>query len=169
MKIAAGLIAIALAIALQSTLARFLIAGTVAVDLVLVVVVYVALTSGPVGGMFAGTLAGLVQDALSTGVIGIGGLAKTVVGFLVGVFGQQFIVTTPLPRFVMFLAASMLHSAVSIGLYVLLGLRAFPASPWTAVTGQAVGNAAVGMIAFTVIERLPGAIERRRMAKRMRD
>jgi hypothetical protein len=69
----------------------------------------------------------------------------------------------------MFLAASMLHSAVSIGLYVLLGLRTFPASPWAAVTGQAVGNAAVGMIAFTVIERLPGAIERRRMAKRMRD
>ncbi len=169
MKAAGGLVAIALAIALQSTMARFLIAGTVAVDLVLVVVVYVALTSGPVGGMFAGTLAGLVQDALSTGVIGIGGLAKSIVGFLVGVFGQQFIVTAPLPRFVMFLAASMLHSAISIGLYVLLGLRTFPASPWAAVTSQAVGNAAVGMIAFTLVERLPGALERRRMSKRVRD
>jgi rod shape-determining protein MreD len=168
-KVAAGLIAIVLAIALQSTLAGFLIAGTVAFDLVLVVVVYIALSAGPVGGMFAGTLAGLVQDALSTGVIGIGGLAKTIVGFLVGVFGQQFIVTAPLPRFVMFLAASMLHSAISIGLYVLLGLRTFPASPWAAVTGQAVGNAAVGMIAFTLVERLPGAMERRRMTKRVRD
>ena len=44
--------------------------GTVAVDLVLVVVVYVALTSGPMTGMLCGTAAGLAQDALSTGVIG---------------------------------------------------------------------------------------------------
>jgi hypothetical protein len=69
----------------------------------------------------------------------------------------------------MFLAASMLHSAISIGLYVLLGLRTFPASPWAAVTSQAVGNAAVGMIAFTLVERVPGALERRRVAKRVRD
>jgi rod shape-determining protein MreD len=168
-KAVGALVAIALAIALQSTLARFLIGGTVAVDLVLVVVVYIALTTGPVGGMLAGTLAGLVQDSLSTGVIGIGGLANSIVGFLVGVIGQQFIVTTPLPRFVMFLAASMLHSAISIGLYVLLGLRTFPASPWAAVTSQAVGNAAVGMIAFTLVERVPVALERRRVAKRVRD
>ena len=35
--------------------------------------------------MLTGSLAGLVQDALTTGVIGIGGLAKTVVGFLSGI------------------------------------------------------------------------------------
>ena len=169
MKAVGALVAIALAIALQSTLARFLIGGTVAVDLVLVVVVYIALTTGPVGGMLAGTLAGLVQDSLSTGVIGIGGLANSIVGFLVGVVGQQFIVTTPLPRFVMFLAASMLHSAISIGLYVMLGLRTFPTSPWAAVTSQALGNAAVGMVAFTLVERLPSALERRRLSKRVRD
>ena len=50
-------------------------------DLVLVVVVYVALTTGPVSGMLAGSVAGLIQDALSSGVIGIGGLAKSIVGF----------------------------------------------------------------------------------------
>ena len=35
--------------------------------------------------MTTGTIAGLVQDALSTGVIGIGGLAKTIVGFGTGI------------------------------------------------------------------------------------
>ena len=94
------LIAIALALALQTTLARFLVGGTAALDLVLVVVVYVALTSGPVTGMLAGSLAGIVQDALSSGVIGIGGLANSIVGFLAGVIGQQFIVTAALPRLV---------------------------------------------------------------------
>jgi rod shape-determining protein MreD len=165
---AAGvLVAIALALALQTTLARFLIGGTAAVDLVLVVVIYVALTSGPGRGMLAGSAAGIVQDALSSGVIGIGGLAKSIVGFLAGVIGQQFIVTAALPRFVMFMAATVLHSAVFMGLYVLLGLRTFP-SPWAAVLSQAVGNAVVGLVAFFIVERLPGAVERRRVTRRAR-
>lgn len=166
MRVVGVLVAIALALALQTTLAQFLIGGTVALDLVLVVVVYVALTSGPVTGMFAGSLAGIIQDALSSGVIGIGGLAKSIVGFLAGAFGQQFIVTAALPRMVMFLAATAAHAAVFMGLYVLLGLRSFPA-PWTAIVSQALTNAAVGIIAFTIIESLPGVVERRRVRKRL--
>ena len=137
-----------------------------AVDLVLVVVVYVALTYGPVTGMFAGSLAGIVQDALSSGVIGIGGLAKSIVGFVVGAIGQQFIVTAGLPRLMIFLAATAAHAAVFMGLYVLLGLRSFPA-PWAAILSQALGNAAIGMIAFTIIESLPGMVERRRLRRRL--
>ncbi len=161
MKAAGVLIAIALALALQTTLARFVVGGTAALDLVLVVVVYVALTTGPVSGLLAGSVAGIIQDALSSGVIGIGGLAKSIVGFAAGVIGQQFIVTAALPRFVMFLGATALHAAVFMGLYVLLELRTFPA-PWAAIASQAVVNAAVGMIAFTIIESLPGFVERRR-------
>ena len=166
MKIAGVLVAIALALALQTTLTRFVVGGTAAIDLVLVVVVYVALTTGPGTGMLAGSVAGIIQDALSSGVIGIGGLAKSLVGFLAGVIGQQFIVTAALPRFVMFLAATVVHSAMFMGLYVLLGLRSFP-SPYAAVVSQAVGNAAVGMIAFTIIEMLPGVMERRRVRRRL--
>ena len=166
MRVVGVLIAIALALALQTTLARFLVGGTAAIDLVLVVVVYVALTSGPITGMFAGSLAGLIQDALSSGVIGIGGLAKSIVGFLTGVIGQQFIVTAALPRFVMFLGATVMHAAAFMGLYMLLGLRSFP-SPWAAIMSQALGNAVVGMVAFLIIESLPGMAERRRMRKRL--
>ncbi|OFW16298.1 MAG: rod shape-determining protein MreD [Acidobacteria bacterium RIFCSPLOWO2_12_FULL_67_14] len=166
MRAVGVLIAIAMAIALQTTLARFLVAGTAAVDLVLVVVIYVALTGGAVTGMLAGSFAGIIQDALSSGVIGIGGLAKLIVGFLAGAIGQQFIVTSALPRFLTFLVATVVHAAVFMGLYVLLGLRSFP-SPWTAILSQAVGNAAVGMIAFTVLESLPGVAERRRAKRRM--
>jgi rod shape-determining protein MreD len=160
-KAAGVLVAIALALALQTTLARFVVGGTAALDLVLVVVVYVALTTGPVTGLLAGSVAGIIQDALSSGVIGIGGLAKSIVGFVAGVIGQQFIVTAALPRFVMFLGATALHAAIFMGLYVVLELREFPA-PWAAIASQAVVNAAVGMIAFTIIESLPGFVERRR-------
>jgi len=164
-KAGASLLAIAIALALQTTLTRFAVGGTGALDVVLVAVIYVALTTGPVGGMLAGTVAGLVQDALSSGVIGIGGLAKTLVGFLVGAFGQQFIVTAALPRFVMFVAATALHAAVFMGLYVALGLRVF-SSPWTAIASQALGNAVVGLVSFAVIESLPGMVERRRGRRR---
>jgi hypothetical protein len=61
-----------------------------------------------------------VQDALSSGVIGIGGLAKTLVGFLAGIIGTQFIVAQSLPRFVVFFGATVLHAVVFMGLYVLL-------------------------------------------------
>jgi rod shape-determining protein MreD len=163
---AAVVVAIALALALQTTLARFVVGGTAAIDLVLVVVVYVALTTGPVTGLLAGSAAGLIQDALSSGVIGIGGLAKAIVGFFAGVIGQQFIVTAALPRFVMFVAATIVNAAVFMGLYMVLELRTFP-SPYAAIASQAFGNAIAGMIAFTIIESLPGVMERRRIRRRL--
>jgi rod shape-determining protein MreD len=159
---AAGILAaVAVALALQTTLSRVAIRSTVAVDLVLVVVVYVALTSGPATGLLTGAFAGLVQDSLSSSVIGIGGLAKTIVGFLAGIIGSQFIVAQSLPRFVVFFGATVLHAVVFMGLYVLLGLRQF-GTPYAAVAGQAAANAVIGVVAFQLVELLPGAVERRK-------
>jgi rod shape-determining protein MreD len=111
----------------------------------------------------------LLQDALASGILGIGGLAKTIVGFLAGVIGTQFIVAQPLPRFVVFFAATLLHAIVFIGLYVVLDLNKYRAPyPYAGVTGQALGNAIVGVVAFQLVELLPGAIERRRARDRSR-
>lgn len=159
------LLVIALALALQTTLAQFIVGGAVAIDLVLVAVVYVALTTGPIGGMLAGSAAGLIEDALSSGVIGIGGLAKSIVGFGAGVVGQQFIVTAALPRLVMFVGATAAHALVFMGLYTVLGLRTF-SSPWAALGAQAVGNSVVGVMVVSMIDALPGMVERRRAGRR---
>jgi len=164
---AAGVIlAVAAALALQTTLAWFVTRGTVAVDFVLVAVVYVALTTGPTAGLLAGTLGGLAQDALTSGgITGIGGLAKTIVGFVTGIVGTQFIVVQSVPRFVVFFVATVVHQAVFIGLYVLLDARHF-GTPYADVAEQAVGNAVVGVVAFQMVELLPGAMERRRAGKK---
>ena len=164
MKTISVIVGVAGALALQTTLARFLVRGQLTVDLVLVVVVYFALMFGPTTGLLTGAFAGLVQDALSTSVIGIGGLAKTIVGFLAGVIGTQFIVAQPLPRFVVFFCATLLHAVIFMGLYVLLDLRQF-GTPYAAVAGQATANAVAGVVAFQLVELLPGAVERRRAAK----
>ncbi len=164
MRTAGVILAVVAALALQTTLARFLVRGAAAIDLVLVVVVYVALTFGPATGLLTGTFAGIIQDALSHGIIGIGGLAKTIVGFLAGVVGTQFIVANSLPRFVVFFGATVLHAVVFMGLYVVLDVRHF-GTPYAAVAGQATANAIVGVVAFQLVELLPGAVERRRAAR----
>jgi len=163
-KAAGIIVALAAALAFQQTILARYVRGTLYLDLVLVAVIYVALTSGPLTGLWTGTFAGLLQDAMTTGVIGIGGLAKTLVGFLTGIVGTQFIVAQPLPRFCVFFGATVLHQLVFIGLNTLLDLRHF-GSPYAAVAGLAAGNAVVGVVAFQLVELLPGAVERRRAAK----
>lgn len=162
MRSAWVLLATVLAVAVQTTLNRY-VAGHY-LDLGLVVVVYSALTAGQVAGVLTGSLAGLFQDAMSGGVIGMAGLSNTIVGFLAGTVGTQFIVTHTFPRFVVFFAATIVNVAVFIGLNELLGLRPF-GFPAAQVAGQALGNAVVGVLAFNIIESLPGAIERRRAAR----
>ena len=184
MKTAGVFLAITAALVLQTTLADFGVRGTGAIDLVLVVVVYVALASGPVAGLLAGALGGLAQDCLSaTGVaavsatgaitltraiIGVGGLAKTMVGFGVGVLGTQFIVAGLVPRLFVFFAATVAHAAIFLSLSVILDLR-LDSVPYGVLMTQAIGNAIIGGVAFQVIEGLPGFVERRRaMRGRMR-
>jgi hypothetical protein len=67
----------------------------------------------------------------------------------------------------MFVAATVVHSTLFMGMYAALGLRQFP-SPWAAVLSQALANAVVGIIGFAIIESLPGAIERRRFRRSKR-
>lgn len=167
MKAARVLLGLAAALAVQTTLGTWVVPGTAALDLVLIVVVYVALTSGPTAGLLAGTVGGLAQDALSSGVLGIGGLAKTLVGYGVGVLGTQFIITAAAPRFVVFALATVAHAAVFIGLYVVLDLRVFP-TPWAGVVTQAVGNGLLGVLIGRAVEILPGMLARRRERRSMR-
>ena len=156
------LAALAVALIIQTSLP-----AAAPVDLVLVVVVASALASGPMTGLVAGTLGGLIQDALSTGILGMGGLAKTVVGFAAGRFATQFIVTATIPRLLVFAAATTAHAALFMGLYSLLGLRSFP-DPVTSVATQAVANAVIGVVGVRMVDAFPGMVERRRANRGMR-
>ena len=82
--------------------------------------------SGRLPGCWPARAGGLIQDALAGGIIGIGGLAKTLVGFVVGVLGAQFIVSQPLPRFVMFVGATVVHELCFQALYALVESRGVP-------------------------------------------
>src|SRR5829696_2705809 len=125
MKAAGVLLALVGALALQTTLSGLTITGARMINLVVVAVVYVALLYGPVAGLLAGTAGGLAQDALAGGIVGVGSLSKTIVGFLAGLLGAQFIVAQPLPRFVMFVSASVLHEVCYQALSAVVEVRPF--------------------------------------------
>jgi rod shape-determining protein MreD len=147
------------ALVLQTTLARYLVRGSVGVDLVLVVVVYLSLKAGPTVGILTGTVAGLMQDSLMTGIVGIGSLGKTVVGYLAGTVGRAFIVMQPVPRFLVFLAATLLEMTLVTALRAIVtpGPAAVPVG---AIVAQAFGNSLVGIVLFQLTETLPRKGER---------
>ena len=185
MKAAAITLMIIMALALQTSLARFLTPGGGLVDFVFIAVVYIALSSGPTAGMIAGAVAGLSQDALAASgtlsvvigsdrgvttqsIIGIGSLAKTVVGFFAGIIGSQFIVARPLPRALVFFTATVTHAIIFIGLYRVID-RGYTQSSMGAILSQAGANALVGVLVFQIADFLPNFVDRRRsMGGRMR-
>ena len=161
MKTAGVLLALVVALAVQTTLSGLTMTGASMVNLVIVAVVYAALVFGPITGLMAGTAGGLAQDALAGGIVGIGSLSKTIIGFLSGLLGSQFIVAQPFPRFVMFVGASLVHELCFQGLYALIEARAFRVH-YSPLLIQAAINGVVGLAAFFVVEQMPGMLQRRR-------
>ena len=161
MKTVGVLLALVAALALQTTISGLTMGGARMVNLVVVAVVYIALMFGPGMGLLAGTVGGLLQDALAGGIVGIGSLAKTLVGFFSGLLGTHFIVAHPVPRFVMFVGATAVHEVCFQGLYALVEARAFRLHYGPLLTHAAI-NATVGLAVFFVVERGPRLLQRRR-------
>lgn len=162
---ALGLIAaIAIAVALQTSLARFTVGTRWAFDLVLVAVVYIALRWGPSAGVIGGSLGGLIQDALAGGTIGVGGLAKTIVGFGAGVIGSQFIVARPLPRMIMVAGSTVVGRLVVTGLHGMIDLQ-WPGLSLVALLSETALNALAAFVLFQGMESLPAMLRNRPMRR----
>ena len=161
MKTVVVLVGVGAALTLQTTLSGLLIGRMLTVNLVLVAVVCAALAFGAVTGAVAGTVGGLAQDALAGGIVGIGGLSETVIGFVVGLLGAQFIMSGFVARFMMFAAATFVHAAVFEVLSALAGGRPF-ALRWGATGVQALVNAVIGVTIFWIVEHGPETLARRR-------
>ena len=165
MRVAWVAFALAAALAIQTTLVE-MVAGTGApLDLVLMVVMVVAIVNGPRAGLWTGTFGGLLQDALSGGVIGMGGLAKTVVGYLGGQFAAQFMVTRLWHKALVFVGGSMLHAALFVGGYSLLFEDRVVVTQRDLLM-QAAANTVVGLVVAVGLQTIPDEAERQRLRGR---
>ena len=149
---------VALALAAQTTLTR-LVGVAIDVDFLLIVVVFVALSRGPIVGLWAGTVGGLAQDLLSGGIVGVSGLAKSLVGFTVGWLGVHFLTSRAWHRVLILFVSTLVHAAWFVGVYTLIAPGAPPAA-WTCVLTQAGANALVGIVAAATCEHGPGMWKR---------
>lgn len=165
MKVTRVLLTVAVALTLQMALARFAVGGRWVFDLVLMGVVYAALRWGPVSGMWAGTIGGLMQDALGGDLVGLGGLAKTVAGMGAGVAGAQFVVARPLARAGMVAAVTVLHRLMVVGLLAAVD-QDWSGVPWTAMLTETGVNAVAGLLAFQLTDMVPGAVRQTRNRRR---
>jgi len=165
MKLAWVLLTTFIAVTLQATLARFTVGGRWVFDLVLVGVVYAALVWGPVAGMLAGTIGGAIQDLLAGGIVGVGGLVKTLIGYGAGAIGAQFVLAKPQARTIIVAGATVAHRLAVIGLNALIEQH-WSGVPWPAILGETVLNSLVALVAFQAAEALPGAVERGRARRR---
>jgi rod shape-determining protein MreD len=159
------LLAIFIAVVLQATLARYMVGGRWVFDLVLVGVVYSALQQGAMAGIVAGTIGGLLQDTLSGGILGIGGLTKTITGYVTGGIGTQFVVAKPYARAIIVAGATLLNRSMAIGLDGMIH-QAWPPVSWAAILGETVANTVVGFIVFSAASAVPGAVNRGRFRRR---
>jgi rod shape-determining protein MreD len=79
-----------------------------------VVVLYFAVRRGEVFGALLGTMCGLVQDAFSLGVFGVGGLTKTLLGFWAGYVSRRVDVAAPSHNALFMLTMAALETALWI-------------------------------------------------------
>jgi rod shape-determining protein MreD len=164
-KPAAILATVVVSVFLQATLARYTVGGGWAFDLVLVGVVFAGLEWGPVAGILAGTIGGLLQDTLAGDIVGIGGLAKTVTGFLAGLIGTQFVLARPQARVLVAAAATIVHRVMIVGLHALIDQR-WPGLAWGAMLAETGVNTACALVLFAASSAAPGLITRQRMSRR---
>ena len=154
-------IAVAVAVTAQTTYALFVNGTSANVDFPLVVVVFAALSGGPIVGLWTGVAAGLGQDLLSGGIVGVSGLSKSLVGFAVGAVGVQFVLTGIWHRVLALVAATIVNTLCFVGVYGLIPTTG-PAVMWADVPIQGIANGVAGAIAIGVIEYVPGMWNRMR-------
>ena len=122
-------------------------------DPFLLVVAYCALSGGEAHGMLAGAAAGWVQDALFGGrVLGIAALSKLLLGFVLGLAGGRFLISSVAAR-----ALTVFLAALADGLFVpwlasVFALEVLPQGPLV-LLGRAALNALVAGALYAVVER----------------
>jgi len=91
------------------------------IDFPLIVVVYIALQRDAWQALIVGTLAGLIVDAASGGLIGAGGFSKTLTAYIIYFAATRVNLENPLLRIPVLAAATVVDSAIYVFWHRVLG------------------------------------------------
>src|SRR4030043_263031 len=104
-----GVVGIVLAVVLHTVLGKVSAPLLIVFNVFSWVVLYFGLTRHEVFGAVMGTVCGLLQDSLSLGVFGVGGLTKTLLGFGAGYISRKINVTPVTRTFIFALIMSAME------------------------------------------------------------
>ena len=105
---------------LQTTFIPFISVSSFLPDVVLLWVVYVAVTRGQLEAILTGFVAGLLQDAITIQFFGLSALTKTLAGFAAGYFFNENLTEQTLGsyRFILIVAlSSVVHNVIYYGIF----------------------------------------------------
>lgn len=144
------------------------------VDLPLIITVYTALQRSPMLGMATGCAAGLGSDAISGGIVGVGGFSRTLIGYAVAMSSIKLALENPLMRLAIVGLASVVNTVLFVGLHQMLQQeqvldQALPHVGSWAAFGKTVGFKAIGdtLAAGGVFLVLDRVFAEQRAAQRM--
>ena len=139
------------------------------IDFPLVVVVYIALQRDAWQALLVGTLAGLIVDAASGGLVGAGGFSKTLTAYVIYFAATKVNLENPLLRIPVLAAATVLDSLIYVFWHRVLGYP--PVVPlvqtlsYKLIATTVAGTVALYLLDAAVAER---SAQRRQFATRRR-
>jgi len=139
------------------------------IDFPLVVVVYIALQRDAWKALLVGTLAGLIIDAGSGGLVGAGGFSKTLTAYIIYFAATRVNLENPLLRIPVLAAGSLLDSAIYVFWHRVLGYP--PAVPFVqTMSYKLIATTIVGTLALYLLDAVVAerSAQRRQFATRRR-
>jgi rod shape-determining protein MreD len=100
---------------LQTTIVTFTSIGNIVPDILLIWIVYIAVTEGQMKSTVIGFLIGLTMDLVSGQFLGLSALTKTIAGFLAGYFYHENKIEITLGNYqfmVIVAVASLVHNVI---------------------------------------------------------
>ena len=139
------------------------------IDFPLVVVVYIALQRDAWKALLVGTLAGLIVDAGSGGLVGAGGFSKTLTAYIIYFAATRVNLENPLLRIPVLAAGSVLDSAIYVFWHRVLGYP--PVVPFVqTMSYKLIATTVVGTLALYLLDAIVAerSAQRRQFATRRR-
>ena len=139
------------------------------IDFPLVVVVYIALQREAWIALFVGTVAGVIVDASSGGLVGAGGFSKTLTAYIIYFAATHVNLENPLLRIPVLAAGSLLDSAIYVFWHRVLGYR--PVAPlMQTMSYRLIATTVVGTLMLYLLDALVAerSSQRRQFATRRR-
>jgi rod shape-determining protein MreD len=145
-------IALIVAVLLQWTL-RNIAEPFMFVDFPLIIVVYAALQRNSIRAILFGTFSGIAIDALSGGLLGANGFAKTLVAYAVSEIARRVYLDNLLLRIPVIAGACLVSEVIYYGMHRIFGF-APSADPVLIVSYTLIGTTIAGTIIYILLERL---------------